>query len=271
MPDLTVVSYSELDSFRQCPHKHHLQYKERWTGPTRSPALLRGTAWHSILEAHYLSEEYPVLDLDVETLGLLRWMYDGYVEYWGGDADWKILATEWKGEVPLPTPAGYDEPVFAIKVRLDLVVRELSTGNIMVVDHKSGKDLPKRREMDLDDQFGLYVWALRQLGKKVAGAIHNAARTQRNKSKAQPLDERFGRFTMFRTDAELDRIAQEAADTAATAWLYYGDERPAPRSPNPQTCGWRCPFTETCLMGRKGYDERLAMADYEFEQDYARH
>ena len=35
-----VVSYSELDTFRQCPMKHALAYKQRWTRPVEEGSPL---------------------------------------------------------------------------------------------------------------------------------------------------------------------------------------------------------------------------------------
>src|SRR5690606_17496323 len=123
----------------------------------------------------------------------------------------------------------------------DLIVRERSTGNIWILDHKSGRDLPKDKELDLDDQFGLYTWGLRQLGRRVHGSIHSAARTHRNKDQTrhpQPLHERFARKQIYRTDRELDMLALEAYRLLRLAYSIPIGE--APRSPNPDTCRWRC-------------------------------
>src|ERR1039457_4433083 len=47
------VSFSELDTFRQCAHKHDLAYKNRWFSATTSPALARGTLFHACMENYY--------------------------------------------------------------------------------------------------------------------------------------------------------------------------------------------------------------------------
>jgi RecB family exonuclease len=52
---LTVrtISWSEIDSWRQCPFKWRLEYAERWVPAETSPALSKGTLWHTVLEKHY--------------------------------------------------------------------------------------------------------------------------------------------------------------------------------------------------------------------------
>jgi hypothetical protein len=316
MAGSVTISFSELDTFRQCPFKHELAYKERWVPPTTAPALARGTAWHAMLEAHYSTikdltadalllpgeddgEPHVAADytdrwaqtlwtqaqlnayrwlvdagLPPDEEDLLRWMYAGYVDRWAGD-DWgikagtRILAVEHAAEVWLPTDRG-GRSRFKLKLKLDLVVR--IDGKLWIVDHKSGKDLPKQKELDIDDQFGLYTWGMRQLGKPVFGSIHNAARTQRNKDQDkhfQPLDERFSRARLARTDAELTHLAVDAYRAARMAYSLRPGE--APRAPNSDTCKWRCGFTEACLLGRKGLDDRGILRDTGFTQDFGRH
>ena len=265
-----VTSWSEIDTYRQCPFKHMLGYRERWSEPSVSMALQKGNLWHAVLEQHYLgiraleaktrsnkTLKAAVLAVD-ELLGkrdpdelqeLIRWMYNGYTEKYMFDADWEIVEVEWKGFAPLPNPSGGPSR-FMLKVKIDLIIR--FRGRLWVVDHKSGKDLPGEKELDLDDQFGLYTWAMRQVGTPVMGSIHNAARTQRNKGFME-LDTRMARTFLTRTDIELDTIAKEAYMTADKMWPQEFDPHHLPeRTPNTDTCRWKCSFTEACLFSRKG-------------------
>lgn len=287
-----VVSPSEIDTYRQCPWKHEAAYKERWVGISSSPALDRGTRWHAVLEVHYLqllsmqpgfglTEDQKLercaeavaatLDVNDETDDLLWWMYQGHVDLYGADEQWKILGVEWKGEFWLPTTQG-TRSSFKQKCKIDLIVKDLQIGGNWIVDHKSCKDLPKQKELDLDDQFGLYEWGLRSSGKPILGTVHSAGRTQRNKNQdrhPQLLEERFKRTRMSRTDVELETIAIEAYQHMRTAYGYVPGE--APRSPNPDTCRWRCDFTDACLMARKGVDRHEALRSFGFHQDFTRH
>lgn len=310
-PGATVVSYSELDTGRQCPHKHDLAYVERWTKPKdETTAAGRGTLWHKVLEAHYTAlqggggpaeakfaaeqqlADFRAMGKNPDVVDLLAWMYDGYVEQWGYDDDWEILVVEYKTIVPLKRVDGTLSD-FDLKMVIDLVIRERSTGNVWIVDHKSHAQLPKQRELDLDDQFGLYTWGLQQLGHKVFGCVYNTARTERNKGdypenvaewhrrkaagekpgaqpKPQLLDARFDRHSMFRTNKEIANLAQDAL---ATAEALYGESNKRERHPNSDTCKWKCDFTEACLLGRKtdAKRERLFLHDVGFRQDFTRH
>lgn len=288
MADPIVISYSELDSFRQCPHKHRLGYVERWrTQKDETSAAGRGTLWHKLMDAHYTTlkgehadgdperavadalTEFRRLGKDPDTLDLLEWMYAGYVEAYGYDDEWQVVAVEHKAQVPLRDAKGR-KTRFIVKMIIDLIVRDRTSGKVWLIDHKSHAYLPKSKELDLDDQFGLYTWGLRQLGHKPFGSVYNTARTQRNKVKPQPLDERFDRYLMTRTEHELNTIAQE---TLATARTMYGPANHGERHTNSDTCKWRCDFTEACLTGRKyGPErERQFLLDVGFVQDFRRH
>lgn len=300
MATTITVSWSEIDTFRQCPLKHQLAYKDRWRKPpVEGTPLSRGSLSHLVLEEHYnaIKRGEPVvitgiagantattndrinellnlgnrLPRQTEEQDLIWWIYSGYLEMYGHDPDWGIVAVEYRNEFYLPAPGG-GRSRYKIKMVLDLIVRDKRNGKLWVVDHKNTKDLPTGDKMlELDDQFGLYMWgARRQLKLDIVGSIHNCLRTQRNKVKPQPLDERFKRTQLYRTDAELDVIAHEAYATARRAWAQtpYGT---AERNPNSDTCRWRCDFTEDCLGGRKGIDMRRSLILHGFTQDRERH
>lgn len=273
--------------------KWQLAYQERWTAPEAKPALARGTLWHQVMEGHYrtvqaaqrsgdwtgtedaLKRSAAQLLLDQggnpknDECELVAWMYEGHLQQYGLDEGWEIIAVEHRSSAYLPTEAG-TRSRFRLKVRADLIVRDLTDRRIDLVDHKSGKDLPTKKVLDIDDQFGLYTWAYRQLGKRIFAAIHSAARTQRNKSKPQPLDERFSRTMMFRSDAELDEIALDAYRTMRAAYRPDNGVQPY-SSPNPDQCKWRCDFLDAHLAARKGSDLRLYLTDIGHRQVFERH
>lgn len=277
-----VVSYSELDAFRQCPHKHSLAHRQGWTPLTVGPALSKGRLWHLVLATHYLAIQAEattmtrrkaisdllvasVAEFGMETCELIAWMYDGHEDLWGTDDDWEVIEVEGQHLVQLPGPSGRGSR-FWLRTRFDLLIRERTVevaghrvkadpdpaskryGKLWLVDHKSGKDLPTEKELDIDDQFGLYTWCCRKEGMPVFGAVYSAARTYQHKEE-RPLEERFSRVRLYRTDRELDTIAHEAMTTARTAYSYEPDD--APRAPDTDRCRWRCSFTEACLHGRK--------------------
>jgi hypothetical protein len=320
-PDtLEVVSYSELDTLRQCPLKWFLAYNQRWKKEGTAAALARGTAWHSIMETHYgwirswqlksggtddhpkrlaaaaqkraLADARTSVDVVIRDCGLddaekdlLIWMYDGYVEMHGADPDWWIVAVECKEEIPLPYPGR--TPIFRIKVKVDLVVRDLSLAGhpYKAVDHKSAANLPSDKELDIDDQFGLYQFAITEIGQwPLIGTIYNGARTTRNlgdkpgadvkKNKPQPIEKRHLRYRMSRGVAELRSLAIDANKAAiASRRLLADDPGEEPYSaPNPDTCKWKCDFLEQHLAARKiGVPVADVLSRGGFIQDYTRH
>lgn len=304
-PVAPVVSYSELDTYRQCPLKHFLAYNQRWTKPkTEDSPLSKGTAWHALMEDHYrLLQSHQVtygfpLQQDAqerfvvearefavkmghfggavreqtELQSLLEWMYDGYLVKYGADPEWQVLAVEVKLQDFLPNTG------ILLKGRLDLVVRDLR-GKVWVVDHKSGANLPTMFDLQLDDQFGLYSWLFRERGVPVQGSIHNAARTTRNladhpdydgKSKPQTLEQRMLRSALNRSDTELTNIALDAASVARLLHPTEG-ETPLYSSPDPRQCSWKCDFSEVHLLARTGRSLPDVLPEYGFEQDFTRH
>lgn len=141
MSDPIVVSYSEIDTFRQCPLKHQLAYKLRYRGEQRPGAAHKGTWWHRILEAHYLRlrelqegalrprtnrtppapgsereswwmeacrgavqkvlDELVAEEQDTGLASDLAWMYRNYVAAHRIDSEWRVVDVEVKREVKL--------------------------------------------------------------------------------------------------------------------------------------------------------------------------
>jgi hypothetical protein len=237
------------------------------------------------MEAHYLgiqSGKYDeaklkiieMLNLDdpelqTEEQNLVAWMFEGYIQHYGTDPEWEIKAVEYANQFWLPAPSG-NRSDFRLKLKIDLVVK--IQGRLWIVDHKSCKNLPNDKMLELNDQFGLYTWALRKLGLKIHGSIHNACRTFRGIHEDEDpasLDARFKRTLMYRTDRELDMIADEAYRTAKRAWTTPLGE--AERNTNEDTCRWRCDYTEACLMSRKGGDLVHMLTAQGFEVNKERH
>lgn len=259
-----VVSFSEIDTYRQCPFKWWLEYRDEWQPPTVSPALQRGSLWHEVMAAHYgmpdtkrQREIEALLYADdgsqSEMQQLVAWMYSDYGTMWAdADREWKVLAVEQR----INNVLHIELDGHSIDIRLtgivDLVVRDRKTKMLWLVDHKSHRDFPPARKLELDDQMGLYAWLLRQLGKPVQGIIYSVARTQRNKSKPQTLEERYKRYPLHKTDAELDEIVREAALTEKRK-QQIGSRSEAERNTGDH-CIFRCSFTEPCLAARKGID-----------------
>lgn len=297
-----VVTYSEMDSFRQCPLKHQWAYKEGWSKPAQAGgALARGSLWHEVLEVHYrtLQAHYPepaqrkrgteqearALELCARNVApllwdesgrqsedqeLITWMYEGHVEYWGADDEYRFLGVETSGRARLRHPETGRPTRFFYQFKIDLLVQNVETGRLLLWDHKSASDFTRENEMDIDDQFGLYTAFLKDMGVPVFGALKSEARTRRLKTKVAPLNERFRRTLTYRSDVELANLQRDLYYAAQAAYA----NRPETRlysSPDPRQCGWKCDFLGVHLATRKGLEADQALRDFGFEQRETKH
>ena len=282
-PKRITVTYSELDTFRQCALKHQLSYTEGWRKtPQPGSPLSRGSLFHNVMEVHYTwLQRDPNADLqeiqafirkhllmntqdpDVDQV-LVDWIYEGYLECYGRDPNWEILEVEGAHRVPLGPP----DSQFMLAFKLDLLVRQRNTGQIWLVDHKTARDFTRQTEIDIDDQFGLYSWGLRQLGIDVMGTIRSDSRTQRNKTKPMTMDQRFRRVPTFRTKIELAHLARDAYDCALSA---YSADKVVYSSPAPDRCTWRCDYLQPHLLMRKGIELETSLPDYGYSRSDVKH
>lgn len=283
-----TVTYSEMDCFRQCPLKHRLAYVEGWRIPPKEgSALARGTLVHQVMERHYLALQGveprdrtkiflsklqddiihtllvdPFSGEQTEDQELVEWIYRGYVDYWGGNDSWDIIHVERPSEVTLKLPNGYSSRI-RLRYKIDLLIKDRSTGNLVLVDHKTMANMEQPMETDIDDQFGLYMGALRQEGFPVAYTVKNKIRTRRLKTKETPLEERFAHEVTYRTDEELFNIQQDfikAARSSQSKMLQLYS------SPDPRTCNWKCDFLQAHYMARKGIPFEVSLPDLGFEK-----
>lgn len=306
-----TVSWSEINSRRACPHKHNLEYRQRWSKPkSLNSALGKGTLFHAVLEQYYLARKnnrsldecyraaVNVLDMtpsesefDDEAIDIVRWMFEGYHDLYRGDMLWQVAAVEHRFKVKLPQILP-EQPEIWLKGSIDLIVRD-EKNRILVLDHKTSSMLPKDQTFELSDQFSLYLWALRQLGIVPFAAMHNAIKTKRNKGDIPGMIEEWealkaegGRAGVKPKMQTLnDRFARRfisrtpreldtiAREAAATAVQAYMNPHLNERNPNEDYCRFMCSFREACLDGRKyGQSwERDALIEQGFEQNFQRH
>lgn len=315
---LVTISWSELDTFRQCPKKHDIYYIQRWTAePKDDSPLGKGSLWHRVMETHFntikahqttndsgqtvwdcsgdellefcldaVGNTIAVMEIEEErdpaVIQVIKWMYAGYVETYGLDEEWDIIAVENTVIVPLYEADGSESWV-RLKVKLDLLVKW--KGRYWIIDHKSCGSLPSDKDFDWADQFGLYVYGLGKVGVRVTGTIHNAAKTKMNQGdlikpgepgykksmKESTLEQRFGRHYMNYTKEQLEEIAADALADGKLAWSEHNHKR---RNPDEERCKWRCGASEACMFGRRtGSDANMIdmLQRTGFVQDFTRH
>jgi hypothetical protein len=180
--EVPLLRTSERSEYAKCRWAWDHAYVQRIKPITAAPALRFGTLVHRSLEPYYkkgtkrgphpaktfvklyeaeLREQEAIGFRDEEgkwadaaTLG--ESMLNGYVEHWGADDRWQVLATEMPFQVPVLHPR--DGEVWFMYVGIvDLVVRDRQTKFVGLVDHKTtGEDPTKIEYLNLDEQAGAY-------------------------------------------------------------------------------------------------------------------
>lgn len=215
--ELPLLRQSERTSFRRCTQAWWWGYREGLT-PRKidSGAAWFGTGIHLVLAEWYIpgvkrgrdmletweeytrgsyetirvqpdfgEEEFANYE-DARMLG--EDMIRQYIEKYGTDDRWEVIAVEKRFSVLIPHPNRAVRRAIANNVgTFDLVIRDRATGRIYIVDHKTCKAF-EYMHLTIDDQGGSYVSVgthfLRQeglIGEKevVRGIQYNFLRKQK--------------------------------------------------------------------------------------------
>jgi hypothetical protein len=212
-------------------------------------------------------------------------MLRGYVDLYGKDDNWRVLATERKFEQPILDAQG-NQVALAIGV-IDLIVQERS-GNkdVMIVDHKATAGIDTRH-LVMDDQAGQYWtfgvdWMYRaglmdpkkhQLSHMLFNFLNKKTPDDRprddqgnylNKdgtiSKNQGGAPLFERHKQYRGGYDREMMRRRTADEARMILMTRAGELPVIKSPGKFTCSM-CNVREICELHEVGQDyEAMAKA-----------
>lgn len=244
---LQELRTSERKSWGDCPQQWAWGYRDQLT-PKRTPtALWFGLHWHDGMAQWYLNGtkrgEHPAAYLEraidaqrkifvtneeeedqfVKARDLAVAMGEGYVEEYGEDEQWEILATEADFAVIFkngPTP--YLRYLFC----MDGLYRDLDTGQIFILEHKTAQAV-RTNHLRLDNQAGSYyalapivlpLSSLLRPGEKIAGIQYNFARKARPNEKPR---NKMGQVTNKPTKAHYIKALEGKPRTGA-ALDYYG-------------------------------------------------
>lgn len=289
---MRMVSYSEVSTFRACPLKWHLRYQVGLKSPERIAKLDLGLAWHKVLEVYYGAQiGVSVDDIDArqaaaekkarftianirsilpgqvyekEPEDLLQWMFDGYLVMWKErDREWEVIECEYHITAPLGLRT-HDETV-RFHGFIDVIQRSRKTGRIRARDYKSSsqRDLSAQswaKELQLDDQFGLYNKALLLEGRDIDFIEYDGARTDRLK-REMTLTERFNRVALYRSPGELDVLWEEFRNAVRDMLATERGSRPVTSNPNPAECRWKCDLMNAHLLGRMNGGDYVGAAE----------
>lgn len=182
---MQMLRSSERATFKRCPQKWDWSYNQGLTpiGQNRTP-LWFGTGIHLCMAEWYipggtkrgkplaetwdayskdvfqsikmagLTDESEAEYIDARELGFE--MIKNYLEEYGEDEHWHIIAPEQRFSVLIPHPQDPNKPIVNMVGTYDMVIRDLNDGKVKMVDHKTARDLYVRH-LTMDEQAGGYI------------------------------------------------------------------------------------------------------------------
>lgn len=282
---LPLLTASRMKTARACRRLDHYKY-DLYLRPLGddAEALTLGILVHVGLEAWWkadanrlgaaivavraeTADEYAKARAEAMIVGYdLRWL--------PGMDNYEVLAVEKEFRTPLINPdTGSPSRTFEMAGKIDAIVRERSTGRVLIVEHKtSGEDITPGsvywRRLRMDGQVSIYFAGAKALGYDPAGCLYDVL----GKPKQRPLQANSKRDVPespeeFRTRlidaiaaadayyarAEVARTEADLREAEADRWALAIALRDAQRTQvfprNPDACsnyGRICGFFPVC-------------------------
>jgi len=202
----SVLTYSALNTFRNCPRKYKLRYIENLRRPEDPEALAFGSVIHEALrlwymlpaDSHRLLTVFDFIDSQYPDRGanprqkaqwhLARAMVTGYAGRYA-DEEFEVLHVEKEFEGQIRNPdTGRLSQTFSIAGKVDGIVR--IDEELYLIEHKTASSLTADYldRLWTDTQIALYCYYLRQQGFPIVGVVYNVllkARLQQRQGETQ--------------------------------------------------------------------------------------
>ena len=189
--DKTLLTYSALNTFRNCPRKYKNRYLDNLRPRERAEALSFGSVVHTAIELWYRSQyaESRLRDVltyiddafgnrMVDSIQMVQWhlataMIRGYAERYATE-EFEVVEVEkeFVGEIRNPD-TGRQSQTFRIAGKVDGIVR--CHDGLYLLEHKtaSNVDASYLDKLWTDTQIALYCYYLRELDYPIVGVIYN--------------------------------------------------------------------------------------------------
>jgi hypothetical protein len=208
-PAKSVLTYSALNTFRNCPRKYKHRYVDCLRPREKAEALSFGSVIHGAVEFWYrgmghrdrfaavlrfIDLMFPARSGDEREKAhwhLARAMMTGYAACYA-DEDFEIVELEkpFTGEIRNPD-TGRPSQTFVMAGKADAIVRRAD--GLYLLEHKtaSSVDASYLDKLWTDTQIALYSYYLRQLGYPIVGVIYNVLLKSRLQQKAGETEAEF--------------------------------------------------------------------------------
>ena len=189
--DKTQLTYSALNTFRNCPRKYKNRYLDNLRPRERAEALSFGSVIHTAIELWYRSPDTESRLPDVlayiddafenrvvDPNRLVQWhlataIIRGYAERYATE-EFEVVEVEkeFVGEIRNPD-TGRQSQTFRIAGKVDGIVR--CHDGLYLLEHKTAStvDASYLDKLWTDTQIALYCYYLRELGYPIVGVIYN--------------------------------------------------------------------------------------------------
>jgi hypothetical protein len=199
-----TITYSELRERRRCPYRAHLNYDRKLSPVIKSPGLREGSIFDEGMNALYdhvraegvydpavmrqamaaswdeeqrrieeampmMVEEWAPLE---ERVQLLYAVADAYVDYAAANDRFTPLCTQYEGRVPVLADSGRSSTKYDFAFKLDGLVAV--DGQLWILENKAWKSITQDaiRMLPMDEQCGMYLWALGRQVERGEAAPH---------------------------------------------------------------------------------------------------
>ncbi len=189
--DKTLLTYSALNTYRNCPRKYKIRYIDQLRPRESAHALSFGSVIHSAIELWYRS-----VDSQSRLQNVLAYINDAYENRTADDnqrSNWQLATAmlqgyadryqreefevvevekEFIGEIRNPD-TGRQSQTFRIAGKVDAIVR--CHDGLYLLEHKTAANVDANYldKLWTDTQIALYCHYLRELGYPIVGVIYN--------------------------------------------------------------------------------------------------
>ena len=266
------ISNSEVGTWLSCRRKYYYRFDLLLEPKKLSHSLQRGILFHlamesfniaymedrnknfndaafkgaSLIQAQFLNYETYDSEIAVDCLRI----YNIYMQILEQRIDeWEILEAEQQHDLPI-------NESYSMPIKLDLLVRERSTGEIALVDYKTCYDFWSDDQIALSAQASKYIGALRNDGIRVDKLFLEQIRYR--KIKDPTMDQLFRRTTVKPGSAKIRNVMADHI-TASNSIIQYRALPDAQRNQlatrvlNPMVCKG-CEVRDLCKSELDGGD-----------------
>jgi hypothetical protein len=230
-------------------------------------------------EERYIRNNSGLINQDqwVEARELGIAMLDEYVREYGRDEQWDVIATEQQFQALINAEVFEGRKIVYVGT-FDGVYRDLSTGKLWLMEHKTASNTPNTGYLELDDQAGSYFMVAENVlrhkgimapGEKLEGIMYNFLRKalpddRPTNAKGQALNKNgsvsknqpkplFMRYPAWRNDAQRAKMRTNVINEVQLMLAYRGHQLGLTKTPT-HDCQWDCEFFQMCQLHEAGED-----------------